>query len=228
MARSRMLNMIGVGEYIATVFWSHGKGIEERTRFAEQIGVKVTDTWVYIYLRDGDEIIKLSRKRNTSAQVYINMTLRDVMRERTLNHIHNSTSCCYAGERRDNVTFSGLKCAIHTDAWIEAHIDSRIGELVTDNDWPAVLAQRKIEAARAEEFLAQRALEREQAKAQGFGEWRKLNGHWMIAVADHVQGDVVTVRRRSGALSMHKLGRQYSPNVFRDDGLVTESKQEVA
>jgi len=147
MARNRQLGRIDVGEYNATVFWQEGKGVEERPRYAESTGVGVTETWVFIYLRDGAEIVKLSRKRNTSALLYIDMTLRDVMRERVRNHIRNSTSCCYAGERKYEFSAPGKQCTVHTPEWIEQEIDRRIDELISDEAWPAVLERRKIEAA---------------------------------------------------------------------------------
>ena len=70
MARNRQCGRLKIGEYQGSAIWQCGSGIEERTRYAEGIGIKVAEKWVYLYLRDGEEIIRLSKKANTSAQLY--------------------------------------------------------------------------------------------------------------------------------------------------------------
>ncbi len=103
MARNRQCENLKLGEYQGAAIWQSGSGIEERTRYAEGIGIKVEEKWVSLYLRDGEEIVRLSRKTNDSAQIYLEMSLRDAVKERIVNGVENSSSCCWGkiGWERD-------------------------------------------------------------------------------------------------------------------------------
>jgi hypothetical protein len=128
MAKDRQLNRIKPGEYQATCFWREGTGIEERMRYAEHAGIKVDEKWGYIYLRDGEETVKLSRTRNQSAQVYVGKSLRDAMRERIANRVTHSLSPGYEqyeGESEQKWC-CGDGCTIHTPEWLEQEIGIRL------------------------------------------------------------------------------------------------------
>jgi hypothetical protein len=217
MARQRKLKNIKTGEYQATIFWQTGTGIEERQRFAEHAGVKVDQKWAYIYLRDGEEIVKLSRTRNESAQMYVDMSLRQAIKERVTNgamHMagleHLSTYRC-AGIN----TGKTFNCPQHTVEWFEGEIEDRISSLIRDEDWPSVLEQRKIDAAKAQQALELARVAREQAKEAGFGEWRKDGGQWLVCVENRRAGDIVPVRRRDGSVSHHELTVQVSDKLYK-------------
>jgi hypothetical protein len=165
MAKDRQLSRLTPGEYQATCFWESGSGIEQRTRYAENAGIKVEDKWVYIYLRNGEEVVKLSRTRNQSAQVYIDMTLRQAIAEKVSNSAH-SAACCHPANQELTIAHdvacmnprstlydeTGCSCPIvrvpptpcktHTPQWFESAIDERIASLIADEQWSSVLAQR--------------------------------------------------------------------------------------
>jgi hypothetical protein len=215
MAKMRQIKVIPPGEYQATIFWLEGSGLEQRERHAEYAGVKVDEKWVYIHLRDGEEIIRLLRRRNGSAQVYISMGLREAMREKIVNNVENSSRCCWGqfgmsrGNRRGEGTLGASRtpCAYHTAKWLEAEIEDRIGELTSDDDWPAILCARKKNAE-------QQMLPREAARAEGVAEWRKRDGDWVVYAEGRQVGDIVTVRRRSGSLSKHELVRCVADDLY--------------
>jgi hypothetical protein len=193
MAKRRQAKWIKEGEYNGSATWYTGRGIEERERAAEDIGIKVIKKWVYLYLCDGEEIIKLMRSTNTSAQIYPDMTLREVMQERALNRLGNSTTCCYGYYNLNS------KCGVHTAEWLEVEIEDRLAEVISDEDWPSVLAKRKIEAQKAQECLEQKALERQLAQDSGEGEWRKSDGEWKVwTLRQPKVGSTAVVRTRSG------------------------------
>jgi hypothetical protein len=192
MAQYRQASATPVGEYNGSATWRSGSGIEERERAADDIGIKVTDKWLYLYLRDGEEIVKLSRSRNTSAQIYLGKSLREVMQERVRNWIRNSTSCCYSG--------GDGRCMVHTLAWVKQEIEERLSAIITDDQWPSVLAARQIAAKEAQEYAEHKAREREIAQLSGDGEWRKSNGDWKVwTLLQPDVGSTVTVRTRFGS-----------------------------
>jgi hypothetical protein len=234
MAKKRELKCIAPGEYQATCFWREGKGIEDRFRYAENAGIKVEEKWAYIYLRDGEEIIKLSRTRNESAQVYVDKSLREAIAERVINGTRHqirgesatehtnvrtyATSAAWNENETVTVTdywCNGDGCTTHTPAWFAAEIDSRIAALISDADWPNVLSQRKIDEANAEAALKQSAVDRAKAKADGCGEWRKDNGEWLVAADNQRVGDIIPVRRRDGSIANYELVAQVSPKLFK-------------
>lgn len=183
MARNRQCEYLNIGQYQGAAIWQSGTGIEERTRYAEGIGIKVDDKWVYLYLRDGEEIVRLSRKSNKSAQVFLNMTLRDALRERIVHSVEHSSSCCwghFGWERHcggeDSLDSERTPCPVHTAEWLEEKIQGRLDSIITDEDWPSVLAQRKIDAVKAAERLAEMERERDAAREAGLGEWRNSGG----------------------------------------------------
>lgn len=235
MARKRELNRIQPGEYQATVLWSSGTGIEERPRYAECTGVKIMDKWAYIYLHDGEEIVKLSRTRNHSAQVYVDMSLRDAVRERIVNGVEGGSPCCWGrfGWARNSggeeSLWSGDRtpCPLHTPEWLEERIDERVAEFISDEDWASVLAQRQIDAAKAQEALAQAAKERDEARVSGFAEWRKDGREWLVSVDDRSVGEIIPVRRRNGTVSWHELTVQVSPKLFRVGDEIQEAEVEL-
>jgi hypothetical protein len=230
MARRRQLDKLKVGEYQATCFWMEGSGIEHRERYAEFAGVKVEEKWVYIYLNDGEEVVRLSRTRNSSAQIYIDMSVRDVMRERVGNRVSNSTSCCYArfgsnpGMEYDSDHLK-RECTIHTPEWMDKEIDMAVGLLIPDDIWPSILAELKIDALKAEIQLAREAVERATAKVAGFGEWKKHNREWLVSIEDHRTGDIVSIRRRDGTVSRHELTEQISSGLYRAGKEIPEAKE---
>lgn len=217
MARGRELQTLKPGEYQATVFWSCGSGIEQRDRYAEQVRVKVTDKWAYIYPRDGEEIVKLSRTRNHSAQVYVGMTLREAIREKVSNSVMHGPRCScnrspyddgdeYRVGENQYVDGSGeLRPCIHTADWYESEIDERISRLPSDEQWPSILAQRRIDAVAAQAKLEAQERERIAARESGYGEWYQRDGQWLVKISGYSVGDAVTVRRRNGSTSRHIL-----------------------
>jgi hypothetical protein len=222
MARNRQCKHLQIGEYQGAAIWQCGSGIDERTRFAECIGIKVAEKWVYLYLRDGEEIVRLNKKANTSAQVYLDMTLHDALKERILNGVENNSSCCWGqfGRERhcggeDSLYSERTPCALHTDEWLDCEIQAKLDSIITDDDWPSVLAQRKIDAVKASELLAEMERERDAARGAGFGEWRNSSGSWLVSIEGHSLGDIVAVRRRNGTVSHHELTVQVSPKMFK-------------
>jgi hypothetical protein len=193
MAKWRQAGHVKEGEYHGSATWRTGHGIEERERAAEGIGIKVSEKWVYLYLRDGEEIVKLMRTTNTLAQIYPGMSLRDVMRERTLNYVINSTTCRQISNGElDN-------CEINTPEWMERAIEKRLSSIISDEDWPSVLAARKVEAQRAQEYLERKAQERQLAQVAGGGEWRQSQGCWKVwTLRQPKAGEAVIVLSRSG------------------------------
>jgi len=133
MARNRQCRSLKIGEYQGAAIWQSGSGIEERTRYAEGIGIKVDEKWVYLYLCDGEEIVRLNRKANTSAQIYLEMNLRDSLRERIVKGVENSSSCCWGrfGQERhcggeDSLYSERTLCTLHTADWLEGEIQARL------------------------------------------------------------------------------------------------------
>lgn len=223
-----------IGEYQGVAIWQCGFGIEERTRYAEGIGIKVAEKWVYLYLYDGEEVVRLSRKTNESAQIYLEMTLHDVLRERIVHSVENSFSCCWGhfGRKRhcsgeDSLYSDRTPCSTHTAAWLESEIQAMLDSIITDEDWPSVLTQRKIDALKAEERLAEMERERDAAREVGFGEWRNSSGTWLVSIEGHSVGDIVEVRRRNGSLSHHELTAQISPKLFKVSEEIQEAEAEL-
>ncbi len=234
MARNRQCKSLKTGEYQGATIWQCGSGIEERTRYAEGIGIKVDEKWVYLYLRDGEEIVRLSRKANTSAQVYLDMTLRDAFKERIVNGVENNSSCCwgqFGWERHcggeDSLYSERTRCTLHTAEWLESEIQTKLDSIITDEEWLSVLAQRKIDAVKAAERLAEMEKEREEAGEAGFGEWRNSGGTWLVSIDGHSVGDIVAVRRRNGTVSHHELTVQVSPKLFKAGEEIPEAEVEL-
>ena len=234
MARNRQCGRLKNGEYQGSAIWQSGSGIEERTRYAEGIGIKVDENWVYLYLRDGEEIVRLSRKSNKTAQIYLDMTLREALKERIVNSVENNSSCCWGkfGRQRhcggeDSLYAERTPCTFHTEEWLEEEIQSKLESIITDEDWPSVLAQRKIDAVKAAERLAEMARERDAAREYGFGEWRKSGGTWLVSIDSHSVGDIVAVRRRDGTVSHHELTVQVSPKLFKVGDAIPEAEVEL-
>ena len=222
MARNRQCKHLKIGEYQGAAIWQSGSGIEERTRYADGIGIKVDEKWVYLYLRDGEEIVRLIRRTNKSAQVYLDMTLRDALKERIINHVESSSTCCwgkFGWERHwagENSLYSErTPCSLHTAEWLESEIQAKLDSIISDEEWPSILAQRKIDAVKAAERLVELGKERQEARDAGFGEWRNSGGTWLVSVEGHRVGDIVAVRRRSGTVSHHVLTVQLSAKLFR-------------
>jgi len=198
MARNRQCENLKLGEYQGAAIWQSGSGIEERTRYAEGIGIKVEEKWVSLYLRDGEEIVRLSRKTNDSAQIYLEMSLRDAVKERIVNGVENSSSCCWGkiGWERDcrgedSLDSERTPCPLHTAEWLESEIEAKLDSIITDEDWPSVLAQRKIDAVKAAERLAEMEKERAEAREAGYGEWRNSSGTWLVSIEGHSVGDTL-------------------------------------
>jgi hypothetical protein len=234
MARNRQCGWLKAGEYQGSAIWQCGTGIEERTRYAEGIGIKVDDKWVYLYLRDGEEIVRLSRKSNKSAQIYLDMTLRDALRERIVHSVENSSSCCwgqFGWERHcrgeDSLNSERTPCNLHTAEWLESEIQATLDSITTDEEWPSVLAQRKIDAVKAEERLAEMERERDTAREAGYGEWRNSGGTWLVSIEGRGVGDIVAVRRRNGSVSHHELTVQVSPKLFSVSEEIPEAEVEL-
>jgi hypothetical protein len=234
MAQNRQCGWLKTGEYQGSAIWQCGSGIEERTRYAEGIGIKVAETWVYLYLRDGEEIIRLRRKANTSAQVYLDLTLRDALMERIVNGVENNSSCCwgqFGWERHcggeDSIYSERTPCTLHTAEWLEEEIQAKLDSIITDEDWPSVLAQRKIDAVKAAGQLAEMEKEREVARESGFGEWRNSGGTWLVSIDGHSVGDIVAVRRRDGTVSYHEITVQVSTKLFKVGDAIPEAEVEL-
>ncbi len=210
MSRNRELNRVPEGNHIATVIWSQSCGGLSRLRVAEATTIKVDSRWVYVYLEDGEEVVKLSRTRNTSAQVYLGITLADVFRERIVNEVENSSRCCYGqfGWRRPSGHISGdggrqKRCKVHTEQWLLRQIKRQIAAIETDKQWAARLA-----------FAAKQRDAQTDAIAQGLATWRKFDGEWVVCVEGHEPGDLVTVRTRAGLKSEVTLGRRLAEDLF--------------
>jgi hypothetical protein len=234
MARNRKCGNVKIGEYQGTAIWQSGSGIEERTRYAEGIGIKIAEKWVYLYLRDGEEIVRLSRKSNKSAQIYLDMTLRDALQERIVHSVENSSSCCwgqFGWERHcggeDSLDSERTPCPRHTTEWLEEEIQGRLDSIITDEDWPSVLALRKIDAVKATERFAEMEKEREAARESGFGEWRNSGGTWLVSIDGHSVGDIVAVRRRNSTVSHHEITVQVSPKLFKVGEAIPEAEVEL-
>ena len=234
MSRNRQCGSLRIGEYQGASIWQSGSGIEERTRYAEGIGIKVDEKWVYLYLRDGEEIVRLSRKTNKTAQVFLDMTLRDAFKERIVNGVENNSSCCwgqFGWERHcggeDSLDSERTPCTLHTAEWLEREIQAKLDSIIADEDWPSVLAQRKIDAVKATERLAQLEKEREEAREAGYGEWRNSGGTWLVSIDGHSVGDIVAVRRRNGTVSHHELTAQVSPKLFKAGDEIPEAEVEI-
>lgn len=234
MARNRQCGRLKIGEYQGSAIWQCGSGIEERTRYAEGIGIKVEEKWVFLYLRDGEEIVRLSKKANMSAQLYVDMTLRDALKERIVNYVESSSSCCwgqFGWERHcggeDSLYSERTPCTLHTAEWLEEEIQAKLDSIITDVDWPSVLAQRRIDAVKAAELLAEMEKEREAARDAGHGEWRNSGGTWLVSIEGHSAGDIVGVRRRNGTMSHHQLTAQVSPKLFKAGDAIPEAEVEL-
>jgi len=234
MAKWNQAWCIKPGEYNGSATWRTGHGIEERERAAEDIGIKVDEKWVYLYLRDGEEIVRLSRKTNTSAQVYLNMTLRDALKERIVNGVENNSSCCWGNfgwERHcggeDSLYSERTPCTLHTSEWLESETLAKLDSIITDEEWPSILAQRKIDAVKAAERLAEMEKEREEAREAGYGEWRNSGGTWLVSIEGHSVGEIVAVRRRNGIVSHHELTVQVSPKLFKVGEAIPEAEVEL-
>jgi hypothetical protein len=224
---------VKIGEHQGAAIWQSGSGIEERNRYAEGIGIKVDAKWVNLYLRDGEEIVRLNRKTNTSAQIYLGMTLRDALRERIVNGVENNSSCCwgkFGWERHcggeDSLYSERTPCPLHTPEWLESEIQAKLDSIITDEGWPSVLAQRKIDAVKAAERLTEMEWERDAAREAGFGEWRNSGGTWLVSIEGRSVGDIVAVRRRDGTVSHHGLTVQVSPKLFKVGEAIPEAEVE--
>jgi hypothetical protein len=234
MAWNRQCENLKLGEYQGSAIWQCGSGIEERTRYAEGIGIKVVEKWVYLYLDDGEDVVRLSRKTNESAQIYLDMALRDALKERIVNGVENNSSCCWGqfGWQRhcggeDSLYSERTPCTLHTAEWLEAEIHAKLDFIITDEEWPSVLAQRKIDAVKAKERLAEMERERDAAREVGFGEWRNSSGTWLVSIESHAVGDIVAVRRRNGSVRHHELTVQVSPKLFKVSEDIPETEVEL-
>jgi len=210
MAKDRQVERLAIGEHTGTAFWRSGRGIEERERYAEGIRIEVEDKWVCLHLASG-ELVRLRRSgraANESAQIYLNMTLDQALREKAENY-------CFST--------AGLGPPPPEEK-IEMGKEWRRERLVSDEDWPAILAQRKIDAAKAQEELERRASEREKARMAGMAEWRSHGGQWLIRVDRRREGDVVTVRRKNGTSSRHILGGEQGPGLYASAGELGEGE----
>lgn len=211
MARKRQLQNIQLGDHIASVLWLEKCGHIYRERAAGSVPVRVEEKWMYIYLRDGEEVVKLSRTRNLSAQVYVCMNLEAVMREKVINGVEGSSQCCWGKfgwvracngedalwEKRNK------RCKVHTDKWLKEQIAEKLDAIMSDEEWAtSVAVQQKKAAGRVE------------AIASGFAEWRRHGKEWCIYAEDYKPGAVVQVRRRSGTVSSHRLGEQVAEDLY--------------
>jgi hypothetical protein len=186
---------------------------------------------VYLYLRDGEEIVRLSRKSNKTAQIYLDMTLREALKERIVNSVENNSSCCWGkfGRQRhcggeDSLYAERTPCTFHTEEWLELEIQSKLESIVTDEKWPSIFAQRKIDAVKAEERLTEMERQRDAAREAGFGEWRNSGGTWLVSIDGNSVGDIVAVRRRDGTVSHHQLTAQVSPKLFKAGEEIAEAE----
>lgn len=215
------LQRVAVGEYIGAAMWTQGDGVEGRYRNGEGIGIRVEENWVHLYLRDGEEVVKLSRKTNHSAQVFPGMTLREAVRQLLLNKLSNSTRCCYGryggyGIEMERDTHLAKPCPTHSQQWIEDEttrcLQKEMANVISDEDWPAELARRRAEAD------AQAGV-RQQARDSGEGEWRKHGKQWLVSIRDHAPGDVVVVRRKNGSTAQCRLGQQVKEGLYEAEKL---------
>jgi hypothetical protein len=115
---------------------------------------------------------------------------------------------------------------LHTDEWLEEEIQERLDSIIKDEDWPSELAQRKIDAVKAAERLAEMTEERDAARDAGFGEWRNSSGTWLVSIDGHSVGDIVAVRRRDGTVSHHELSAQVSQKLFKAGEEIPEAEVE--
>ena len=76
----------------------------------------------------------------------------------------------------------------------------------------------EVEAAKRTLIEAEEKAAREAAKAEGFAEWKKTSSGWCISIADHVSGDVVSVRTRSGEITQHTLGDSVGAGIYKSAG----------
>ena len=197
------------------LFCLTGKGLAQHQRLAEGITVEVSEAEVLLHLIDG-ELIHLSRQRDNSAQVFLGMSLRDAVRERTHNRVTYGTRCDH----------KSATC-IHTPAWYEEQIDQRLAQFVVDDDeWPTVLEARRVDAAREKAQKADLVSQSRWAQDLGFAQWIKVGDGWFVLAKDHKKGDEVTVRTKAGKISVHILGDPVRPHltwvVFKDGGLLQE------
>jgi hypothetical protein len=162
------------------------------------------------------------------------MTLRDALKERIVNSVENNSSCCWGqfGWKRhcggeDSLYSERTPCPLHTDEWLEQETLERLDSITTDENWPSVLAQRKIDAVKAAERLAELEKERSAAREAGFGEWRNINGTWLVSIDGHSVGDIVAVRRRNSTVSHHELTAQVSPKLFSAGEEIAEAEVEL-
>ncbi|MGA2852232.1 MAG: hypothetical protein ABSE46_24775 [Terracidiphilus sp.] len=160
MGHSRLPKALEVGTYQGAAIWESGHGIEQRTRHADGIGIKVDAQWVHLYLHDGEEVVSLRRSTNNSAQIYPNMSLRDAMRERITNNLIRNCRVC-SGEEEPPTDATNAADAersashwnqwherrgetpppefiftprvhLHTAEWLEAEIDARMKKIAAE------------------------------------------------------------------------------------------------
>jgi len=227
MARERQVARLELGEHTGTAFWRTGRGIEERERYAEGIRIAVTEKWVYLHLVSG-EVVRLRRSggaANESAQIYVGMTVEQALREKAANYCGQMLGVWEAIPPEEEVEggpWRRLATKGPAEEDIEKQMALRRERLIADADWPAVLAQRRIGAVKAQEELERRAREREAAKKTGMAEWRSCDGQWLIRVDGKQEGDVVTVRRKDGTASRHVLGKEQGKGLYLSAGELTE------
>ena len=97
MAANRKLKAYRVGRYgNCTVQHFGAIAIEEGSPiygsdYITGVDVEVTEKWVYVHLPDG-EVKRMDRKRNGSAQLYPDMDLQAVLREKLSNKVEQQVS----------------------------------------------------------------------------------------------------------------------------------------
>jgi hypothetical protein len=206
MARHRQIQHLTPGEYVATVTWVERIGNRDFDRCAEHAGVKVTGTWVAIYPDAGDpeKLVRLARRTNKSAQVYVDMSIEEMVRERTINWCANSTKCC------NGRGFGASGCKVHTKAWLNKEIKTSAANvrahMVPEPD------REKIEAA----YAAERD-KRDDSLMDGRGEWRKYKktSVWCVYALDRSVGDEVIVVRRDGTRSWVRLEATVGEDLYK-------------
>jgi len=159
MGHDRLPKALEVRSYQGAAVWKSGRGIEQHTRYADGVGIKVDAQWVQLFLRDGEEVVRLRRTTNKSAQIYPNMSLRDALRERITNNLTTNCRVCRGEEeaptdasnaaeteralahwnkwheRRGETpppppeSFSTLRVHLHTAEWLEAEIETRMEKI---------------------------------------------------------------------------------------------------
>jgi hypothetical protein len=110
---------------------------------------------------------------------------------------------------------------------LRREIQAKLDSIIKDEDWPSILAQRKINTVTAEERLAEMERERDAAREAGFGEWRNSSGTWLVSIEGHSVGDIVAVRRRNSTVSHHELTAQVSPMLFKAGKEIAEAELEL-